>query len=146
MASAHHGRRARDQPRPRVGARTRPAVGLSPDADRERACRARRRLTPPRGRGAAVRVLRGGVTELFEQQFDALLPPATFGPAPAGLESTGDPAFCSVWTLLGVPTLSMPLMRGANGLPLGGQCVGTREGDGRLLRTGRWLMERLTRD
>jgi Asp-tRNA(Asn)/Glu-tRNA(Gln) amidotransferase A subunit family amidase len=95
---------------------------------------------------AAVPVLLAGVTELFEQQFDALLTPATFGTAPPGLESTGDPAFCSVWTLLGVPTLSLPLMRGANGLPLGVQLVGPREGDGRLLRTGRWLMERLTRD
>ena len=95
---------------------------------------------------AAVPALLASVTELFEQQFDALLTPATFGTAPAGLESTGDPAFCSVWTLLGVPTLSLPLMRGANGLPLGVQLVGPREGDGRLLRTGRWLVERLTRD
>ena len=95
---------------------------------------------------AAVPALLASVTELFEQQFDALLTPATFGTAPAGLESTGDPAFCSVWTLLGVPTLSVPLMRGANGLPLGVQLVGPREGDGRLLRTGRWLVERLTRD
>jgi Asp-tRNA(Asn)/Glu-tRNA(Gln) amidotransferase A subunit family amidase len=37
-------------------------------------------------------------------------------------------------------------MRGANGLPLGVQLVGPREGDGRLLRTGRWLVEHLTRD
>jgi Asp-tRNA(Asn)/Glu-tRNA(Gln) amidotransferase A subunit family amidase len=95
---------------------------------------------------AAVPALLASVTELFEQQFDALMTPATFGTAPAGLESTGDPAFCSVWTLLGVPTLSLPLMRGANGLPLGVQLVGPREGDGRLLRTGRWLVERLTRD
>jgi Asp-tRNA(Asn)/Glu-tRNA(Gln) amidotransferase A subunit family amidase len=95
---------------------------------------------------AAVPALLASVTELFEQQFDALVTPATFGTAPAGLESTGDPAFCSVWTLLGVPTLSLPLMRGANGLPLGVQLVGPREGDGRLLRTGRWLVEHLTRD
>ena len=95
---------------------------------------------------AAVSLLLAGVTELFEQQFDALVTPATFGTAPAGLASTGDPAFCSVWTLLGVPSLSLPLMRGANGLPLGVQLVGPREGDGRLLRTGRWLVEHLTRD
>ena len=95
---------------------------------------------------AGVPALLASVTELFEQQFDALVTPATFGTAPAGLESTGDPAFCSVWTLLGVPTLSLPLMRGANGLPLGVQLVGPREGDGRLLRTGRWLVEHLTRD
>jgi Asp-tRNA(Asn)/Glu-tRNA(Gln) amidotransferase A subunit family amidase len=95
---------------------------------------------------AAVPALLASVTELFEQQFDALVTPATFGTAPAGLESTGDPAFCSVWTLLGVPTLSLPLLRGANGLPLGVQLVGPREGDGRLLRTGRWLVQHLARD
>jgi Asp-tRNA(Asn)/Glu-tRNA(Gln) amidotransferase A subunit family amidase len=93
---------------------------------------------------AAVPRLGAALTELFEQRYDALVTPATFGTAPKGLESTGDPAFCSTWTLLGVPTLTLPLMRGENGLPLGVQLVGPRDGDGRLLRTGRWLAERVT--
>jgi Asp-tRNA(Asn)/Glu-tRNA(Gln) amidotransferase A subunit family amidase len=93
---------------------------------------------------AGVPQLAASLTELFEQRFDALLTPATFGTAPKGLESTGDPAFCSTWTLVGVPTLSLPLMQGANGLPLGVQLVGARDGDARLLRTGRWLMEQVT--
>lgn len=92
---------------------------------------------------AAVPQLLAGLTELFEQRYDALITPATFGTAPLGLESTGDPAFCSTWTLLGVPTLSLPLMTGANGLPLGVQLVGARDTDARLLRTGRWLVERV---
>jgi Asp-tRNA(Asn)/Glu-tRNA(Gln) amidotransferase A subunit family amidase len=37
--------------------------------------------------------------------------------------------------------VSVPLLRGANGLPLGVQLVGARHGDGRLLRTARWLVE-----
>jgi Asp-tRNA(Asn)/Glu-tRNA(Gln) amidotransferase A subunit family amidase len=88
--------------------------------------------------------LLAALTELFEQRYDALITPATFGTAPVGLESTGDPAFCSTWTLLGVPTLSLPLMTGANGLPLGVQLVGARDADARLLRTARWLVERVT--
>ncbi|HKZ08175.1 MAG TPA: amidase [Methylomirabilota bacterium] len=92
---------------------------------------------------AGVPQLLAGLTELFEQRYDALLTPATFGTAPLGLESTGDPAFCSTWTLLGVPTLSLPLMTGANGLPLGVQLVGARDADARLLRTARWLVERV---
>jgi Asp-tRNA(Asn)/Glu-tRNA(Gln) amidotransferase A subunit family amidase len=92
---------------------------------------------------ADVPGLIAGFTELFEQRYDALLTPATFGTAPAGLESTGDPAFCSLWTLVGMPALSLPLMQGANGLPLGVQLVGPRDGDARLLRTGRWLVERV---
>jgi len=84
-------------------------------------------------------------TELFEQKYDALLTPAATGVAPSGLESTGDPVFCSLWTLCGVPALSVPLMSGANGLPLGAQLVASRHNDGRLLRTARWLVDTLRR-
>jgi Asp-tRNA(Asn)/Glu-tRNA(Gln) amidotransferase A subunit family amidase len=82
-------------------------------------------------------------TELFEQRYDAILTPAVDGTAPAGLESTGDPAFCTLWTMLGLPSMSLPLLQGANGLPLGVQLVGPRHGDGRLLRTARWLAQSL---
>jgi Asp-tRNA(Asn)/Glu-tRNA(Gln) amidotransferase A subunit family amidase len=85
-----------------------------------------------------------GFTELFEQRYDAILTPAAYGTAPAGLENTGDPAFCALWTMCGMPALSIPLMQGANGLPLGAQLVGPRHGDARLLRTARWLVGHLT--
>ena len=65
------------------------------------------------------------------------------GTAPRGLASTGDPAFCTLWTLCGVPAVSLPLMKGANGLPIGVQLVGPRDWDARLLRTARWLQARL---
>ena len=83
-------------------------------------------------------------TDLFEQRYDAILTPSAFGTAPAGLESTGDPAMCSLWTLCGMPALNVPLMHGANGLPLGVQLVGPRHGDARLLRTARWLVGSLS--
>ena len=86
------------------------------------------------------------LTEMFEQRYDAILTPAAFGTAPKGLESTGDPAFCALWTLCGVPALSVPLMQGANGLPLGVQLVGARHRDGQLLRTARWLVAHLSSD
>ena len=88
-----------------------------------------------------IPALNAGLVELFEQRYDAILTPAAFGTAPAGLESTGDPAFCALWTLCGMPSLSVPLMRGANGLPLGVQLVGPRHGDARLLRSARWLVD-----
>jgi Asp-tRNA(Asn)/Glu-tRNA(Gln) amidotransferase A subunit family amidase len=90
---------------------------------------------------ARIPRLDASLTELFEQRYDAILTPAAAGTAPAGLGSTGDPAFCSLWTLCGMPALSAPLMRGANGLPLGVQLVGPRHGDARLLRTARWLVD-----
>jgi Asp-tRNA(Asn)/Glu-tRNA(Gln) amidotransferase A subunit family amidase len=77
--------------------------------------------------------------ELFEQRYDAILTPAALGSAPKGLDSTGDPAFCTLWTLCGMPTISLPLLQSAAGLPLGVQIVGPRDGDLRLLRTARWL-------
>jgi Asp-tRNA(Asn)/Glu-tRNA(Gln) amidotransferase A subunit family amidase len=59
------------------------------------------------------------------------------------VESTGDPSFCTLWTFLGVPAISLPLMQAENGLPLGVQLVGPRNGDARLLRTAQWLANRL---
>jgi len=92
---------------------------------------------------AHIPELNQGFAELFEQRYDAILTPAAFGTAPAGLESTGDPVLCALWTLAGMPALSVPLMRGANGLPLGVQLVGPRHGDARLLRTARWLVREI---
>jgi Asp-tRNA(Asn)/Glu-tRNA(Gln) amidotransferase A subunit family amidase len=81
--------------------------------------------------------------ELFMERYDAILTPASLGTAPKGLGSTGDPSFCSLWTLLGMPAVSLPLMQGANGLPLGAQLVGRRGFDARLMRTARWLVAKL---
>jgi Asp-tRNA(Asn)/Glu-tRNA(Gln) amidotransferase A subunit family amidase len=82
--------------------------------------------------------------ELFMQRYDAILTPAAPGTAPKGLKSTGDPAFCSLWTLLGLPTITLPLMQGENGLPLGVQLVGRKNFDARLMRTARWLEKRVS--
>jgi Asp-tRNA(Asn)/Glu-tRNA(Gln) amidotransferase A subunit family amidase len=92
---------------------------------------------------ARVPELNASFTELFEQRYDAILTPSAAGTAPVGLESTGDPSFCTLWTLCGMPAVNIPLMQGANGLPLGIQLVGPRHGDGRLLRTARWLVTQL---
>ena len=92
---------------------------------------------------ARSRPISEGFLELFEQRYDAILTPAAPGAAPKGLASTGDPSFCTLWTLCGMPAISLPLMQGENGLPLGVQLVGPRDGDSRLLRTARWLVSRV---
>ena len=76
-------------------------------------------------------------------QYDAFLTPAAPGEAPPGLESTGNPIFCTLWTLCGVPALCLPLLTGRHGLPIGVQLVGQYGDDARLLRTARWLERRL---
>jgi Asp-tRNA(Asn)/Glu-tRNA(Gln) amidotransferase A subunit family amidase len=86
-----------------------------------------------------------GLTELFEQRYDAIVTTPATGTAPRGLESTGDPMFCAIWTMCGMPAVTLPLMQGANGLPLGVQLVGPRHGDARLLRTARWLVDAVGR-
>jgi Asp-tRNA(Asn)/Glu-tRNA(Gln) amidotransferase A subunit family amidase len=91
---------------------------------------------------AGIPLLQESFEQLFAQRYDAILTPASSGTAPRGLGSTGDPSFCTLWTLCGLPALSVPLMQGANGLPLGAQLVGSRHGDARLLRTARWLVAR----
>lgn len=74
-------------------------------------------------------------------KYDAILTPSVAGTAPQGLGSTGDPAFCTLWTFCGMPAINVPLLHGANGLPLGVQLVGPRMGDARLLRAARWLAQ-----
>ncbi len=82
------------------------------------------------------------VSQAFDEVFDrcdAILTAATAGPAPHGLDSTGSPAFCTLWTFAGMPAVTLPLLRADNGLPMGIQLVGRRGDDARLLRTARWL-------
>jgi Asp-tRNA(Asn)/Glu-tRNA(Gln) amidotransferase A subunit family amidase len=88
--------------------------------------------------------LRESFDELFMERYDAILTPPALGTAPKGLGATGDPVFCVLWTLAGMPAVTLPLMRGANGLPLGVQLVGRRNFDARLLRTARWLEKKLS--
>ncbi|MEM9783046.1 MAG: amidase [Pseudomonadota bacterium] len=85
--------------------------------------------------------LREALSEAFEE-CDALLTPATTGEAP-GRDSTGDPAFCSLWSFTGLPAVTLPLMAGPGGLPYGVQLVGPHGDDARLLRTARWLVAHL---
>jgi Asp-tRNA(Asn)/Glu-tRNA(Gln) amidotransferase A subunit family amidase len=82
-----------------------------------------------------------GIGEIFKE-YDAIITPATAGVAPKG-EATGSPAFCSLWTLTGLPALSLPLLSGEGGMPVGVQLIGERGDDARLLRTAHWLVNRL---
>ncbi len=86
----------------------------------------------------------GQVLAKYFDLYDAILTPAAPGVAPRGLASTGDPAFCSLWTLLGLPALSLPILEGEHGLPLGVQLVGAPGDDARLLRTARFLLGTLS--
>jgi Asp-tRNA(Asn)/Glu-tRNA(Gln) amidotransferase A subunit family amidase len=71
-------------------------------------------------------------------RFDAILTPASPGPAPLGLISTGQAIFNAFWTYAGTPCVNLPLLT-VDGLPMGVQLVGPRGADGPLLRAARWI-------
>jgi Asp-tRNA(Asn)/Glu-tRNA(Gln) amidotransferase A subunit family amidase len=85
-------------------------------------------------RGAAIEMLRG---------FDALLTPATVTAAPVSLETTGNPAFNSPWSLAGLPTVSFPCGLSPSGMPCGLQLAGRWKGECELLHAAAWCEEKL---
>ena len=88
-------------------------------------------------------VLHAGLEEIFAR-CDAILCPAAPGPAPEGLEFTGDSIFNGLWTLTGVPAVTVPAFTAENGLPMGVQMVAARGNDARLLRNANWFQTWLT--
>ena len=87
-----------------------------------------------------IQRLNTALGEIF-LHYDAIVTPAASGEAPKGLDSTGSPVFCTIWTLCGVPAVTLPLLSGASGLPIGVQLIAQKGDDARLLRTARWLVE-----
>lgn len=85
---------------------------------------------------------RAALPETFSR-FDALLTASAVGEAPVGLESTGDPAFNRIWTLLGLPCVTLPAARGPAGMPVGIQLVGPAGGDANLVAAAAWAMAAL---
>lgn len=72
-------------------------------------------------------------------EWDVLVVPAAPGEAPNGLDSTGDPIFSQLWTLLHGPAATIPAGHGPSGLPLGIQLVGPRGHDLRVLACANWV-------
>ena len=75
--------------------------------------------------------------DLFED-CDALASLPAPGAAPARLDVTGDPSFCTLWSLVGFPALTIPTGLSDGGLPYGMQLAGSAGGDDRLLRVASW--------
>ena len=83
--------------------------------------------------------------EVFED-YHGVITPATTGVADKGLKDTGSPEFCTIWTYMGLPTISLPLLTGENDLPLGVQLVGNKLDDIRFLSTANWLEKKCKND
>lgn len=79
-----------------------------------------------------------GVYAALSTVGDACVTLSASGPAPVGLNSTGDPSFAIPGSLLGVPALSLPGMLVEN-LPVGLQVMGFRDQDSALFSTAAFL-------
>lgn len=85
---------------------------------------------------AARRQVREAVGAIAAR-YDAFLLPTIGAPAPRGLGSTGDPSFCSPWSFLGMPAITLPTgVEG--GLPLAVQLVAAPWSEARLLAAAAW--------
>jgi Asp-tRNA(Asn)/Glu-tRNA(Gln) amidotransferase A subunit family amidase len=89
---------------------------------------------------ALGRSLRAALEPLF-QQYSAILTLSAPGVAPEGT-ATGNPVFNSLWTLMGLPAVNLPLLQGESGMPIGVQLVGAPGDDARLLRAANWLVSK----
>jgi Asp-tRNA(Asn)/Glu-tRNA(Gln) amidotransferase A subunit family amidase len=83
------------------------------------------------------------IDELFADA-DVLVTPAVTGEAPEGLGYTGDPRFCRLWTLLGLPALTVPGSVGASGMPIGVQLIARPRAEDVLIHAGRELAAKLS--
>ncbi len=75
--------------------------------------------------------------------YDAIIAPPAPGPAPEGLDSTGDPSCCTLWSLTGFPALVLPIGLAGNGMPLGMQLAAPAGNDDKLLAVAAWCEARL---
>jgi Asp-tRNA(Asn)/Glu-tRNA(Gln) amidotransferase A subunit family amidase len=82
-----------------------------------------------------------GIKEIFHY-VHGIITPSTTGIAPIGLANTGSPEFCTIWTFLGMPSISLPILKGLNNMPLGVQLVGEKNDDIRFLRSANWLLKK----
>ena len=94
-------------------------------------------------RGIARRA-RGALADIFKD-IDVLLTFSAPGAPPKGLASTGDPRFNRLWTLMGVPCVSVPAYVADGGLPVGVQVIARFGDDAGALAAARFVEEALAR-
>ena len=82
------------------------------------------------------------ITDAVDQilgSFDGVLTSATPFKAPTVLKSIGSPIFCTIWSLCGVPEISLPVLRGEERMPRGLQIVAARGRDEGLIESADWI-------
>ncbi|MCJ7872300.1 amidase [Phaeobacter sp. J2-8] len=78
----------------------------------------------------------GHIAQVWNQ-YDCIIAPSAPGEAPESLDATGSPIFSRLWTSLGLPSIAVPVTKGANGLPVGVQILGPGALGCRAFRAGK---------
>jgi Asp-tRNA(Asn)/Glu-tRNA(Gln) amidotransferase A subunit family amidase len=94
-------------------------------------------------RGIANRARRS-LMKVFDD-VDVLVTFAAPGAAPKGLASTGEARFNRLWTLMGVPCVTVPAHFAEGGLPVGVQVIARFGDDAGALRAARFVEDALAR-
>ena len=77
----------------------------------------------------------------FFNKFDAIITPAATGQAPRDLMNTGNAIFNGYWTMMGVPAISLPLLKGEDSLPIGIQIISSWNEDFKLLKIAEYILQ-----
>ncbi len=77
----------------------------------------------------------------FFNKFDAIITPAATGQAPRDLMNTGNAIFNGYWTMMGVPAISLPLLKGQDNLPIGIQIISSWNEDFKLLKIAEHILQ-----
>ena len=77
----------------------------------------------------------------FFNKFDAIITPAATGQAPRDLMNTGNAIFNGYWTMMGVPAISLPLLKGKDSLPIGIQIISSWNEDFKLLKIAEYILQ-----
>ena len=80
--------------------------------------------------------------EVFKE-YNGVLSPSSPGVAPKSLKSTGSAEFNRVWSYLGTPCISLPLLKGESEMPLGVQLIGAKFDDHKFLGLANWLEKKV---
>ena len=79
--------------------------------------------------------------QLFKK-YDCIITPAAPGQAPRDLMNTGNAIFNGYWTMMGVPAISLPLLKGKDDLPIGIQFIASWCEDLKLLEICKYILEK----
>ena len=78
----------------------------------------------------------------FFLKYDAIITPASTGQAPRDLMNTGNAIFNGYWTMMGVPAISLPFLKGKDDLPIGIQFITNWNEDLKLLEICKYILKK----